>query len=113
MGQYVLNISKMARLEGIKEGKIEGLHEGAINTLLQLLQSRFGKLSPKTIHQIQTSNDEQLHALTIHIFGINSEEDVLKILKMTRLYWLCHVLKIAKPCFRIDINKSGNVIITI
>ena len=30
---------------------------------------------------IQTSNDEQLHALTIHIFGINSEEDVLKILK--------------------------------
>lgn len=77
MGQYVLNISKKARLEG----KIEGLHEGAINTLLQLLQSRFGKLSPKTIHQIQTSNDEQLHALTIHIFGINSEEDVLNILK--------------------------------
>lgn len=77
MGQYVLNISKKARLEG----KIEGLHEGAINTLLQLLQSRFGKISPKTIHQIQTSNDEQLHALTIHIFGINSEEDVLKILK--------------------------------
>lgn len=77
MGQYVLNISKKARLEG----KIEGLHEGAINTLLQLLQSKFGKLSPKTIHQIQTSNDEQLHALTIHIFGINSEEDVLKILK--------------------------------
>lgn len=30
MGQYVLNISKKARLEG----KIEGLHEGAINTLL-------------------------------------------------------------------------------
>lgn len=72
MGQYVLNISKKARLEG----KIEG----AINTLLQLLQFKFGKLSPKTIHQIQTSNDEQLHALTIHIFGINSEEDVLKIL---------------------------------
>ena len=47
MGQYVLNISKMARLEGIKEGKIEGLHEGAINTLLQLLQSRFGKLSQR------------------------------------------------------------------
>ena len=82
MGQYVLNISKKARLEGkeegrkegIKEGKIEGrkegLHEGVINTLLQQLQSKFGKLSPKTIHQIQTSNDEQLHALTIHILNM-------------------------------------------
>ena len=92
MGQYVLNISKKARLEGkeegrkegIKEGKIEGrkegLHEGVINTLLQQLQSKFGKLSPKTIHQIQTSNDEQLHALTIHILNMNSEEDVMKIL---------------------------------
>ena len=77
MGQYVLNISKKARLEG----KIEGLHEGVTHTLLQLLQSKLGQLSPKIIHQIQTSNDEQLHALTIHIFGINSEEDVLKILK--------------------------------
>ena len=77
MGQYVLNISKKARLEG----KIEGLHEGAINILLQLLQSRLGKLSPKTIHQIQTSNDEQLHDLTIHILDMDSEEDVLKILK--------------------------------
>ena len=98
MGQYVLNISKKARLEGkeegrkegIKEGKIEGkiegrkegLHEGVINTLLQQLQSKFGKLSPKTIHQIQTSNDEQLHALTIHILNMNSEEDVLEILKI-------------------------------
>lgn len=85
MGQYVLNISKKARLEGIKEGKKEGreqgLHEGITYTLLQLLQSKLGQLSPKIIHQIQTSNDEQLHALTIHIFGINSEEDVLKILK--------------------------------
>ena len=92
MGRYVLNISKKARLEGkeegrkegIKEGKIEGrkegLHEGVINTLLQQLQSKFGKLSPKTIHQIQTSNDEQLHALTIHILNMNSEEDVMKIL---------------------------------
>ena len=44
MGQYVLNISKKARLEG----KIEGLHEGTINTLLQLLQSRFGKLSQRS-----------------------------------------------------------------
>lgn len=94
MGRYVLNISKKARLEGkeegrkegIKEGKIEGrkegLHEGVINTLLQQLQSKFGKLSPKTIHQIQTSNDEQLHALTIHILNMNSEEDVLEILKI-------------------------------
>lgn len=85
IGQYVLNISKKARLEGIKEGKKEGreqgLHEGITHTLLQLLQSKLGQLSPKIIHQIQTSNDEQLHALTIHIFGINSEEDVLKILK--------------------------------
>lgn len=32
---------------------------------------------------------------------------------MTRLYLLCHVLKITKPSFRIDINKSGNVIMTI
>lgn len=81
MGQYVLNISKKARLEGKEEGRKEGLHEGVINTLLQQLQSKFGKLSPKTIYQIQTSNDEQLHALTVHILNMNSEEDVLKILK--------------------------------
>lgn len=84
MGQYVLNISKKARLEGIKEGKKEGreqgLHEGITHTLLQLLQSKLGQLSPKIIHQIQTSNDEQLHALTIHILDMDSEEDALKIL---------------------------------
>ena len=80
MGQYVLNISKKARLEGKEEGRKEGLHEGVINTLLQQLQSKFGKLSPKTIYQIQTSNDEQLHALTVHILNMNSEEDVMAIL---------------------------------
>ena len=68
------------RVKPVSYTHLEGLHEGVINTLLQQLQSKFGKLSPKIIHQIQTSNDEQLHALTIHILDMDSEEDVLKIL---------------------------------
>lgn len=34
MGQYVLNISKKARLEGIKEGKKEGREQGCMKVLL-------------------------------------------------------------------------------
>lgn len=91
MGQYVLNISKMARIEGKREGRKEGkkegreqgLYEGVTHTLLQQLQSKLGQLSlsPKIIHQIQSSNYQQLQDLTIHIFDMDSEEDVLKILK--------------------------------
>ena len=68
------------KLEGLAEGKIVGLTEGKMNTLIQLLHQRLGKLTPEIELQIQKSTEEQLNELTIHIFDVENEEDIMKVL---------------------------------
>ena len=68
------------RLEGLAEGKIVGLTEGKMNTLIQLLHQRLGKLTPEIELQIQKSTEEQLNQLTIHIFDVENEEDIVNVL---------------------------------
>lgn len=71
--------------EGKREGKIEGMkqgqNQGITSTLIKQLKSKFGILSPEMISHIQTSNSHQLDQLTLHIFDVENENDVLKILK--------------------------------
>lgn len=74
----------IGRNEGIDIGRNEGIvigrNEDIIQTLIKLLQSKLGFLSKDTLTKIQSCNQEQLDLLTVHIFDIHSEKDILRYL---------------------------------
>ena len=80
MSDYVLRISREAKSEGIRLGRSEGRNEGIITTLIKQLKQRLGNLSKEMVKEINRSNKKQLDHLTLHIFDIESEEDIRKIL---------------------------------
>ena len=55
------------------------MKEGEINTLIQLLSHRFGKLSESIIDKIQNSSKEQLNKLIIKVLDIQNEDDLYNI----------------------------------
>ena len=63
-----------------KENLRIGKKEGIIQTLIKQLQSKLGFLSKDTLAKIESCNQEQLDSLTIHIFDIHSEKDILHYL---------------------------------
>ena len=54
--------------------------EGKLNTLKELLKVKLGTLSNPLEERLTTTSLEKLNELTLNIFNINSEEDVLKII---------------------------------
>ena len=54
--------------------------EGKLNTLKELLKVKLGTLSSPLEKQLTNTLLEKLNVLTLNIFNINSEEDVLKII---------------------------------
>ena len=54
--------------------------EGKLNTLKELLKVKLGTLSSPLEKQLTNTPLEKLNVLTLNIFNINSEEDVLKII---------------------------------
>ena len=54
--------------------------EGKLNTLKELLKVKLGTLSSPLEERLTTTSLEKLNELTLNIFNINSEEDVLKII---------------------------------
>ena len=54
--------------------------EGKFNTLKELLKVKLGTLSRPLEKQLTNTSLEKLNVLTLNIFNINSEEDVLKII---------------------------------
>ena len=54
--------------------------EGKLNTLKELLKVKLGTLSNSLEERLTTTSLEKLNELTLNIFNINSEEDVLKII---------------------------------
>ena len=77
----------IGRSEGINIGRSEGINigrnEGIIQTLIKLLKSKLGHLSKDTLTTIHSCTQEQLDSLTIHIFDINSEKDILHYLQLS------------------------------
>lgn len=49
-------------------------------TLIAQIVQKLGHLSKETNQKIENSSEKQLHNLTLHIFYIESEEDIMKIL---------------------------------
>ena len=62
------------------KGRLEGLTEGKIDTLVQQLKQKLGSLTPEIEIKIQTSTYNQLEQLTIHIFDIETEKDIVDVL---------------------------------
>ena len=58
----------------------QGIEKGKVNTLKELLKVKLGTLSNPLEEQLTTTSLEKLNVLTLNIFNINSEEDVLKII---------------------------------
>ena len=54
--------------------------EEKLNTLKELLKVKLGTLSSPLEERLTTTSLEKLNELTLNIFNINSEEDVLKII---------------------------------
>ena len=54
--------------------------EGELNTLKELLKVKLGTLSRPLEKQLTNTSLEKLNVLTLNIFNINSEEEVLKII---------------------------------
>ena len=68
------------REEGILVGRNEGKLEEKQNTLLMQLRCKLGDLSKETENTIRSSTMEKLNKLTVSIFNIQSENDVLKLI---------------------------------
>ena len=54
--------------------------EGKLNTLKELLKVKLGTLSNPLEERLTTTSLEKLNELTLNIFNINNEEDVLRII---------------------------------
>ena len=54
--------------------------EGKLNTLKELLKVKLGTLSSPLEKHFTNTLLEKLNVLTLNIFNINSEEDILKII---------------------------------
>ena len=54
--------------------------EGKLNTLKELLKVKLGTLSNPLEERLTNTSLEKLNVLTLNIFNINSEEDVLRII---------------------------------
>ena len=67
--------------EGFRsEGRNEGKLEEKRNTLLSLLNVKLGYVSRKTESTIRSCTIEKLNKLTLSIFDIQNENDVLRII---------------------------------
>ena len=58
----------------------QGIEKGKLNTLKELLKVKLGTLSSPLYKQLTETSLEKLNELTLNIFNINSEEDVLNLM---------------------------------
>ena len=68
------------RSEGRNEGRKEGKLEEKRNTLLSLLNVKLGNVSRETERSIRSCTIEKLNKLTLSIFDIQNENDILSII---------------------------------
>ena len=66
--------------QGMEKGETIGIEKGKSDTLKDLLKVKLGTLSNPLEERLTITSLEKLNELTLNIFNINSEEDVLKII---------------------------------
>ena len=66
--------------QGMEKGKIIGFEKGKSDTLKEQLKVKLGTLSRPLEKQLTNTSLEKLNELTLNIFNVTNEEDVLKII---------------------------------
>ncbi|MFR7592894.1 MAG: DUF4351 domain-containing protein, partial [Longibaculum sp.] len=64
----------------VREREMKGMMKGKVSLLIQLLKQKLGFVSKDLMMKIEVSSEEKLDQLTIKIFDIENEKDVLDIL---------------------------------
>lgn len=62
------------------ESEMRGLKQGKIQTIVNVIKSKFGFVSKELIMKIEESSDDKIDALTIKIIDARSEEELMKVL---------------------------------
>ena len=65
---------------GFEKGERFGIEKGKLDTLKDLLKVKLGTLSNPLENQLTNTSLEKLNELTLNIFNITNEEDVLRII---------------------------------
>ena len=65
---------------GLEKGETIGIEKGKSDTLKDLLKVKLGTLSRPLEKQLTNTSLEKLNELTLNIFNVTSEEDVLRII---------------------------------
>ena len=71
---------KQGMKQGIKQGELQGMMKEKISLLVRQLKEKLGHVSKELVMQIEVSPKDKLDQLTIKIFDVEDEEDVLEIL---------------------------------
>ena len=66
--------------QGMEKGETIGFEKGKSDTLKDLLKVKLGTLSRPLENQLTNTSLEKLNELTLNIFNVTNEEDVLKII---------------------------------
>ena len=66
---------------GFEKGERSGIEKGKSDTLKEQLKVKLGTLSRPLEKQLTNTSLEKLNVLTLNIFNVRNEEDVLKIIK--------------------------------
>ena len=65
---------------GLEKGELIGIEKGKSDTLKDLLKVKLGTLSSPLEKQLTNTSLEKLNQLTLNIFNVTNEEDVLRII---------------------------------
>ena len=66
--------------QGMEKGELIGIEKGKSDTLKEQLKVKLGTLSSPLEKQLTNTSLEKLNELTLNIFNVTSEEDVLRII---------------------------------
>ena len=80
MDQLFQRMRDEGEVLGLEKGELIGLEKGKLNTLKEQLKVKLGTLSNSLEKQLTTTSLEKLNELTLNIFNINIEEDVLNLI---------------------------------
>ncbi len=84
MDQLFQRMRDEGEVLGLEKGELIGLEKGKLNTLRftlkEQLKVKLGTLSSPLEERLTETSLEKLNELTLNIFNINNEEDVLKII---------------------------------
>ena len=80
MCQVLEEFKLESEMRGLEKGRSLGLKQGKIQTIVNVLKSKFGFVSKELIMKIEESSDDKIDALTIKIIDARSEEELMKVL---------------------------------